>query len=106
MLVYLWTAVTPEAASLRRSFGISDDASRARDAAGQCLRDGHAQLAVVETARTEIHPHTFLRRYRLTGTGWWATPGLAGQVRWTRFTSPDTAPRLHAPAAGEADRDA
>lgn len=103
--MYLWTAVTPEAAPLRCSLGISDDAGRARDAAGQCLRDGHAQIALVETARTEMHPQTFLRLYRRTGTGWWGTPDLAGKVRWTRFTSPDAAPRL-GPSAGEADRDA
>ena len=105
MIVYLWTAVTPETDLARGSIGISDDAGRARDAAGQCLRDGHAQLAVVETAQTEMHPHTFLRRYRRTGSGWWGMPGVAGQVRWTRFTSPDAAPRLRAPG-GEAGRDA
>jgi hypothetical protein len=98
--------VAPETAILRRSLGISDDAGKARDVAGQCLRDGNARLALVETAQTEMHALTFIRRYRRTGTGWWGTPGRAGQVRWVRFTSPDAAARLRALAGGEADRDA
>ena len=106
MIVYLWAAVTPETATSKGSLGISDDADRARDAAGQCLRDGNARLALVEAAQTEIHAQTFIRRYRRTGSGWWGTPGRAGQVRWTRFTSPDAAARLRALAGGEADRDA
>jgi hypothetical protein len=103
VIVYLWTAVPRGAAVPRASFGISDDAGKARDAAGQCLRDGRAQFALVETALTETFP---LACYRRTGTGWCATPGRAGQVRWARFTSPDTAGRLRALVEEEAGRNA
>jgi hypothetical protein len=106
VIVYLWAAVTTETVISRGSLGISDDAGHARDAAGQCLRDGHAALAVVEAAQIGMHPQSFIRRYERTGTGWWGTPGQSGQVRWTPFTSPDAAARLPALAAREADRDA
>ena len=105
MIVYLWTAVTPETHCGRGNLGISDDAGRARDAAGQCLRDGHAQLALVETAQAVMNPRTFIRRYRRTGSGWWATPGMADQVRWVRYTSPDAAARLRALTGQQADLD-
>lgn len=108
MIVYLWTAVGRDTAGPRSSIGISDDDRKARDAAGQCLVDGQARLAFVETARTGTVPHTFSPCYVPTGSGWWATPGPADEVRWVRFTSPDAAAGLRAlaeSAGSETDRD-
>lgn len=77
--------------------------TRPVSACGMATRASHW---LVETAQTETDAQTFVRRYRRTGTGWWGTPGQAGQVRWVRFTSPDAAARLRVLAGGEADRDA
>lgn len=96
MIVYLWTAVPRDAAVPFGSTGISDDDDRARDAAGQCLLDGQARLAYVETASTGMLPSTFSPCYVPTGSGWWATPDPAGPVQWVRFTSPQAAAGLRA----------
>lgn len=107
MIVYLWTAVARDNAEPHGNLGISDNDCRARDAAEQCLRDGQAQLAFVETARTGVVPHSFSPCYVPTGLGWWATPGPVGEVSWVRFTSPDAAAGLRALAesAEWTDRD-
>lgn len=108
MIVYLWTAMARDRAEPHRNLGISDNDCRARDAAEQCLRDGRAQLAFVETARTGTVPHSFSPCYVPTGSGWWATPGPTGEVRWVRFYSPDTAADLRALAESaewKTDRD-
>jgi hypothetical protein len=104
VIVYLWTAVTSETAVPGGIVGISDDDGRARAAAGQCLRDGHARLAYVETAQTGMLALTFVPCYVRTGTGWWATPGAGDEVRWVRFTSPEAAAGLRTLAESAAMR--
>lgn len=109
MIVYLWTAVARDNAEPHGNLGISDNDRRARDAAEQCLRDGRAQLAFVEAARTGMIPCTFVPCYVRTGSGWWAVPGPVGEVQWIRFIGPDAAAGLRAladSAAWEADSDA
>lgn len=103
MIVYLWTAVARDAAVPRGSVGISDDDGKARDAAEQCIRAGHARLAYIETAQTGMLALTFVPCYVRTGTGWWATPDPAGDVQWARFTSPEAATGLRALAESAAE---
>lgn len=108
MIVYLWTAVARDSAEPHGNLGISDNDCKARDAAEQCLRDGRAQLAFVETARTSTVPYSFSPCYVPAGSGWLATPGPTGEVRWVRFYSADTAVGLRALAnrwSGKTDRD-
>jgi hypothetical protein len=91
MIVYLWTTVARETPVPYGSLGISDDGGRARGAAERCLRAGQARLALVEAARPVMVAHSLSPSYLRTGAGWWARPDPAGEVRWTKFTGPETA---------------
>lgn len=99
MIVYLWTAVARDCAVPRGSLGISGDDRAARAAAEQCLRAGEARLAFVEAAWKTLSLWTFADCYEPTGTGWWATPGPVGEVRWVRFISTETGAALRALAS-------
>jgi hypothetical protein len=87
--VYLWTTVARESPVPHSNLGISDDDDRARGAAEQCLRTGQAGLAFVEAARPVMSAHSLSPCYLRTGAGWWAAPGLSGEVHWTKFVGPE-----------------
>jgi hypothetical protein len=83
--MYLWTARGPDAATFRKASGVSDDQSRARQAAELLLRTGEAATAYVECAYTAMTAATLNSCYVRTGAGWWAQLSQAGQVVWTPF---------------------
>lgn len=85
--MYLWTAPGPETAAFRRASGVSDDQSKARQAAELLLRTGQAATAYIECAYTAIASATLNSCYVRTGAGWWAQQSQAGQVVWTPFTA-------------------
>jgi hypothetical protein len=85
LIVYLRMTVARESPVPHGNLGISDDDGRARGAAEQCLRTGQAGLAFVEAARTVMSAHSLSPCYLRTGAGWWAAPGLSGEVHWTKF---------------------
>jgi hypothetical protein len=94
--MYLWEAVAPDSAAPQVSLGVSDDDERARDAAEDCLRNGHAVLAFVESACLATSARSLTCDYMRTGSGWWATPDRAGGVAWVRFADPVAAAGLRA----------
>ena len=96
MILYTWTAVTSDASGRGGSVGVSDDSGRALLAAESCLRSGLARLAYVELVQTVISAHTLNPHYFPTGSGWWATPAVAGAVEWVRYTDQETAGGLRA----------
>jgi hypothetical protein len=102
VIVYLWTTVAREMPVPHGNLGISDDGGRARGAAEHCLRTGQARLAFVEAARPVMATHSLSPSYLRTGAGWWARPDPAGDVRWTKFTSPETTAGLQALAEAAA----
>jgi hypothetical protein len=104
MILYTWTAVATGDRGHGGSTGITDDSDRARLAAESCLRSGQARLAFVESVRTVMTAHTLNPSYLRTGAGWWATPAVAGDVRWVHYSDPGTAGGLRA-LAESADTD-
>lgn len=85
MIMYLWTAPGRDAAAFRKASGVSDDQSRARQAAELLLQTGQAATAYVECAYTAMTAATLNFCYVRTGAGWWAQLSQAGQVVWTPF---------------------
>lgn len=85
--MYLWTAPGRDTAAFRRASGVSDDQSRARQAAELLLRTGQAATAYVECAYTAMTAATLNSCYVRTGAGWWAQLSQAGQVVWTPFSA-------------------
>lgn len=86
--MYLWTAPGRDTAAFRRASGVSDDQSKARQAAELLLRTGQAATAYVECAYTAMAAVTLNSCYVRTGAGWCAQLSQAGQVVWTPFTGP------------------
>jgi hypothetical protein len=86
--MYLWTAPGRGTAPFRRASGVSDDQSRAQQAAELLLRTGQAATAYIECAYTAMTAATLNSCYVRTGAGWWAQLSQAGQVVWTPFTAP------------------
>jgi hypothetical protein len=87
VIMYLWTAPGRDTAAFRGASGVSDDQSRARQAAELLLRTGQAATAYVECAYTAMTAATLNSCYVRTGAGWWAQVSQAGQVVWTPFTA-------------------
>lgn len=85
--MYLWTAPGRDTAAFRRASGVSDDQSRARQAAELLLRTGQAATAYIECAYTAMTAATLNSCYVRTGAGWWAQLSQAGQVVWTPFSA-------------------
>ncbi len=84
MTVWLW-----EAGNGR---GVSDDLSRAREAAAACLRGSRANSARVEQALLLVGGGWLTSGYHRTGTGWLAKPRRDGEVSWVPFEdSPELA---------------
>jgi hypothetical protein len=78
MIVYLWDA----AGSAFTALGVTDDQSRARQAAEACIRDGQAASARVEQAQLVSGIRALNPGYARLGQGWTAQPGRNGRVRW------------------------
>jgi hypothetical protein len=85
MTVWLW-----EAGNRR---GVSDDLSRAREAAAASLRDGRTGSARVEQALLMLGGGWLTSGYQRTGEGWLAQPRRNGEVSWVPLAS---APELAA----------
>jgi hypothetical protein len=84
MMVWLW-----ETGSER---GVSDDLTRACEAASACLRDGQAGSARVERALLMVGGNWLISGYQRTGTGWLAQPRRDGEVSWAPLAgSPELA---------------
>jgi hypothetical protein len=86
VIMYLWTASGHDMANFRAA-GVSDDQTRARNAAEALLRTGKAGTAYIECAYTAMATSTLSLCYVRTGTGWRARLGQAGRVVWTPFTT-------------------
>jgi hypothetical protein len=78
MIVYLWDAVGPAFTAL----GITDDESRAREAAARFVLSGGATSARVEQAHFESGIRALNPGYTRLGQGWTVRPGRGGGVRW------------------------
>jgi len=91
--MYLWTAPGSDKAVLRSASGVTDNASNARRAAEALLQTGQAGSAYIECAYTAMAVRTLSLCYVRTGTGWSGHLGKAGQVVWTPFNAPGSAPR-------------
>ena len=74
MIVWLWDAGDAR--------GVSDDESRARQAASAYLYDGRAGTVRVERALLVVGGSWLTSGYRRTGEGWLARPRRNGRVRW------------------------
>jgi hypothetical protein len=96
MLLFTWTAVATRSARRSGSLGVSDDSERALQAAESCLRTGQARLAYVESVQPAMVAHSLNPVYLPTGSGWWATPPVAGDVDWVPYSDRDTAAGLRA----------
>ncbi len=79
MTVWLWEA------GARR--GVSDDLSRAREAASASLREGRASSARVEQARLMLGGGWLTSGYQRTGEGWLGQPRRDGEIRWVPLVS-------------------
>ena len=85
--MYIWTAPGGGAAGIRRATGVSDDHTRAREAAEAALRNVQAGTAYIERVYTALATPALSLCYVRTGTGWRAQVGQAGRVVWTPFTT-------------------
>jgi hypothetical protein len=75
---FLWQADGPR----QGARGVSDSRRRARRAAGDCLRAGHASTAVVVEAAAELGMRTLADSYYAIGQKWQGQLGARGRVRW------------------------
>jgi hypothetical protein len=91
--MYIWTAPGGGAAGIRRATGVSDDQTRAREAAEAALRTGLARTACIERVYTAQAVPALSLCYARTGTGWRAQVGQAGGVVWTPFTTTEPVSR-------------
>lgn len=90
--MYIWTAPGGGPADIRRATGVSDDQTRAREAAEAALRSvqagkGQAGTAYIERVYTALATPALSLCYVSTGTGWRAQVGEAGRVEWTPYTT-------------------
>lgn len=81
--MYLWAAPGNDEDAARKVSGVTDNASRARQAAEAVLRTGQAGSAYIECAYTTMASRNLSLCYVRTGTGWSGRLGKAGQVVWT-----------------------
>ena len=83
MIVFLWDACEPG-----RFHGVTDDETRARQAAEARLLDGRASTAQVEMAHAVLGITTLTSGYRRTGNGWQAQRGGARSgITWEPFAA-------------------
>jgi hypothetical protein len=87
VIIYIWTAPGGGAAGIRRATGVSDNQTRAREAAEAALRTAQAATACIERVHTELAVSALSLCYVRTGTGWRAQVGQTGGIVWTPFTT-------------------
>ncbi len=88
-MAWLWDAGS--------THGVTDDGSRAREAAGASMRDAGADTARVESAILVTGVRTLTMGYRRTGTGWLAFRDSSGHIRWKPLSgAPERAHREEA----------
>jgi hypothetical protein len=80
MIVWLWSASGPGNYS-----GVTGDDQAARNAASECIVNGHAKTATVEQASLALGVSSLTDTYQRTGTGWTGRRSDRG-IRWTRLT--------------------
>lgn len=81
MIVWLWDACEPG-----QFRGVTDDETRAREAAEACLTSGQANAARVEKAFAVFGITTLADSYRRAGEGWRADR-RNGRVAWVPFAA-------------------
>jgi hypothetical protein len=74
VIVWLWDAGSGR--------GVTDDQTRARQAAETLIRTGRADAARVEKALLVTGISALTSGYMRTGDGWTAQPRRAGLIRW------------------------
>lgn len=74
IICWLWDAGS--------SCGVTDDGSRARDAAAKCLHADGVELARVEKALLVPGTHTLTMVHSRTGMGWSARRCRDGRITW------------------------
>lgn len=83
MIVFLW-----DACGSSRFYGVSDDESRARQAAESCIGRGAAGSARVEVVQLVTGFAALTSHYKRTGRGWTAQRHRQdGVVTWTPFAA-------------------
>ena len=84
VIVWLWDAGS--------ALGVTDDESRARQAAETFIHNGRATVARVEKATLVTGIRALNPGYARTGQGWTAQPRRNGWIRWVPLlTSPEVA---------------
>lgn len=83
MIVWLWD--TTAAACEGR--GVTDDETRAREAAEARMRSDQADSARVERALAVLGVETLTSGYERTGLGWAARRHHDGRITWVPFPS-------------------
>lgn len=81
MIVWLWDAAGPTVSGR----GVTDNETRAREAAATYIRSGMASSARVEMAVANIGIHTLTSGYERIGKGWTVQRYNNGQIGWARF---------------------
>jgi hypothetical protein len=84
VIVWLWDASIPA----RSGRGVTDDETRARQAAEAWMCSGNAGGVRVEKAFTVLGNATLTVGYERTGEGWAAQRDPGGRITWTPFTMP------------------
>ena len=84
MIVWLWDAGS--------GHGVTDDETRARQAAEVLMRSGQADAARVEKAHLVTGIRALTSGYARTGHGWTAQPRRGGLIAWVPLpASPERA---------------
>jgi hypothetical protein len=84
VIMWLWDAGS--------GHGVTDDQSRARQAAEAFMRSGRADAARVEKAHLVTGIHALNPAYARTGHGWTAQPRRGSLIRWVPLpASPEQA---------------
>jgi hypothetical protein len=83
VIVWLWEASGPT----RSGRGITDDETRARQAAEAWIRAGHASAARVEKAHAALGIESLTSEYVRTGHGWVARRRSDGRIAWVPFSA-------------------
>jgi len=93
MTVWLWDAGAAR--------GVTDDETRAREAAEAFIRSGRADTARVERASLVTEVRALTTGYARTGQGWTAQPRRNGPIRWVPLRSHPNRRHLNRPGQQE-----
>lgn len=81
MIFWLWDATGPTVSGR----GVTDDETRAREAAAAYIRSGMASSARVELAVADIGILALTTGYERVGVGWTVRRYNSGRIAWARF---------------------